>query len=227
MIDGRSESHPQSSPESCSIRPSPGVEPGAARRTAGRGALAMVFALLAGALFANGCSDRPPEAPPQPRTVSGAPSNGAAAAASADGPSSVTPGEPEGAASAPAERFTVPSKTGTFWVQWTADPWPIPVSDPFALEVALFADEACTQPITLPDAGVPLSVDAGMPHHGHGMNVKPKVERLAAASDARFRVTGMLFHMPGRWELMFDLSREGLLERAQTTVHLNPAPPSR
>jgi hypothetical protein len=30
----------------------------------------------------------------------------------------------------------------------------------------------------------------------------------------------MLFHMPGYWELYFDLSREGIMERAQGAVTL-------
>jgi hypothetical protein len=35
-----------------------------------------------------------------------------------------------------------------------------------------------------------------------------------------YRVDGMLFHMPGYWELYFDLSREGVMERAQGAVTL-------
>lgn len=85
------------------------------------------------------------------------------------------------------------------------------------MNVELFEDDACTKPA---NDGT-LSVDAAMPHHGHGMNVRPKVEALGGG---RFRVTGLLFHMPGRWELMFDRTRNGLLERAQTTVQLQATP---
>jgi hypothetical protein len=99
----------------------------------------------------------------------------------------------------------------------------MPVSDPFSLRVELFADEACSVPLVPLGAESTgseetiLTVDAAMPHHGHGMNVRPKVRREA---DGSYLVTGMLFHMPGRWELMFDVTRGGLLERAQTTVEL-------
>ena len=69
--------------------------------------------------------------------------------------------------------------------------------------------------------GVPfdgmLLADAAMPQHGHGMNVKPTVKSLGGG---RFRVEGMLFHMPGSWELYLDLVRAGVLERAQGTVTL-------
>jgi hypothetical protein len=56
-----------------------------------------------------------------------------------------------------------------------------------------------------------------MPHHGHGMNVAPTVKRTRPGE---FRVDGMLFHMPGYWELYFDLVQGGTLERAQGTVTL-------
>jgi hypothetical protein len=56
-----------------------------------------------------------------------------------------------------------------------------------------------------------------MPEHGHGMNRVPKIE---AKEGGRFRAEGLLFHMPGRWELYFDVTRGALTERAQTDVHL-------
>jgi hypothetical protein len=31
----------------------------------------------------------------------------------------------------------------------------------------------------------------------------------------RFDVAGLLFHMPGYWELHFDVARENVVERAQ------------
>jgi hypothetical protein len=67
-----------------------------------------------------------------------------------------------------------------------------------------------------PFAGT-LAADAAMPHHGHGMNVAPTVKRT---KPGEFRVDGMLFHMPGYWELYFDLVQGGTLERAQGTVTL-------
>lgn len=151
-----------------------------------------------------GCGDdtKPSPSATAPRPVQGSP-------APATPPTVVEP-------KAPRVAHTLRAATGTFTVQWSTEPDPIPLSEPFAIDVALFADEACTTPLT----DGTLAVDAGMPHHGHGMNVKAKVEPLGAG---RFHVTGMLFHMPGRWELMFDRSRNGLLERAQTTVLIQPS----
>ena len=55
-----------------------------------------------------------------------------------------------------------------------------------------------------------LRVDAVMPEHRHGMNYAPKVARDAAG---RYLVDGMLLHMGGRWQLLFDVHVAGRAER--------------
>ncbi len=47
-----------------------------------------------------------------------------------------------------------------------------------------------------------LRVDAQMPEHRHGMNYRPSLKQLAPG---QWRAEGLLFHMPGRWELVFDV----------------------
>ena len=68
-------------------------------------------------------------------------------------------------------------------------------------------------------ASLPLSlrVDADMPAHRHGMNYRPTVRTLG---DGRYRVEGLLFHMAGKWRLMFDLSADGRLERLSHEIDL-------
>lgn len=72
--------------------------------------------------------------------------------------------------------------------------------------------------IEYPDGGPPLNehfsflvdtygvelvdVDADMPAHGHGINTDPV---FVLQEDGRYLVEGMLLHMPGAWELYFDL----------------------
>jgi len=68
-----------------------------------------------------------------------------------------------------------------------------------------------------PLSEIELHADAAMPEHDHGMNTKPKVR---ANPDGSFTVKGMLFHMPGRWELYLDVTRAGVTERAQFEVQL-------
>jgi hypothetical protein len=82
---------------------------------------------------------------------------------------------------------------------WTI-PASIAVGKPFVLEVA-----AC------PKRGGAVServrLDAHMPEHRHGMNYRTKV---VAMGPGRFHSEGWLFHMPGRWEFMFDFGSERL-----------------
>ncbi|MDZ4830371.1 MAG: hypothetical protein SGJ09_09270 [Phycisphaerae bacterium] len=109
------------------------------------------------------------------------------------------------------------SGDGGFTARWYTDPDPIVARDPFSVTIELFADDACTTPLV----GGVLALDAAMPHHGHGMNVQPKI---TAVGPGRYRADGMLFHMFGRWELFFDHTTDGQTERAQTTVVLQAVP---
>jgi len=84
---------------------------------------------------------------------------------------------------------------------WTI-PAKIAVGQPFVLELA-----AC------PKAGAVIServkLDAYMPEHRHGMNYRTKVVPLGPG---RFHSEGWLFHMPGRWEFVFDIGAERLTD---------------
>lgn len=66
-----------------------------------------------------------------------------------------------------------------------------------------------------PQAGVVvkgLKVDAGMPAHKHGMNYQPKV---AQTGPATYNATGLMFHMPGKWQFTFDVDTAAGRERIQ------------
>ena len=60
-----------------------------------------------------------------------------------------------------------------------------------------------------------LRVDAQMPAHRHGMNYRA---RVAPQGDGRYRAEGLLFHMPGKWQFLFDLERPGRTERLTADV---------
>jgi hypothetical protein len=66
------------------------------------------------------------------------------------------------------------------------------------------------------NAGPTLTrVDATMPQHRHGMNYRPT---LAAKGGGRYVAEGFLFHMPGRWELSFEVESGGRRTRLATDV---------
>ena len=105
------------------------------------------------------------------------------------------------------------SNDGAWKVVYKVDDPGIRRGEPFDLDAWVFvADDA-----SKPRADVSLAVDAAMPQHGHGMNRVPKIEKLP---DGGFRAEGLLFHMPGKWELYFDVARGPLVERAQVDVEV-------
>lgn len=55
-----------------------------------------------------------------------------------------------------------------------------------------------------------LQVDAFMPEHRHGMNYRPAAKALGGG---RYQIEGLMFHMPGRWDLHFDVTSGGRSER--------------
>ncbi len=62
-----------------------------------------------------------------------------------------------------------------------------------------------------------LRVDADMPEHRHGMNYRAKV---SPQGDGRYVAEGLLFHMPGRWRLLFDVDGGGRSERLAADITL-------
>jgi hypothetical protein len=90
-------------------------------------------------------------------------------------------------------------------VVYRMQPAPVVVSRHFALELAVCPKAGAAPPEA-------LAVDARMPEHGHGMNYKPTVRPLG---DGRFRADGLMFHMPGRWEFVFEVRAGGTTERVR------------
>jgi hypothetical protein len=78
----------------------------------------------------------------------------------------------------------------------------------FAVDALVCGDGAAT---------VLTRVDAQMPEHRHGMNYRPT---LAPKGAGRYVAEGLLFHMPGRWELSFDVESGGRRTRLATDVIL-------
>jgi hypothetical protein len=92
-------------------------------------------------------------------------------------------------------------------VLYRAVPAPIRVNAPFEIEAMACASEPVTG----------LKVDAHMPDHRHGMNYRPTVSPLG---EGRYRARGLVFHMPGRWEILFDVETARGAERVRHAVVL-------
>lgn len=62
-----------------------------------------------------------------------------------------------------------------------------------------------TNPAGRPLEATAITIDGGMPQHGHGLPTAPAVTK--SLGDGRFLIEGMKFNMPGWWEI--DLSIDG------------------
>jgi len=80
-----------------------------------------------------------------------------------------------------------------------------------------FAVEAIVCPGRTAGGDGGLIVDAYMPEHRHGMNYRP---RVTGKGNGRYLADGFLFHMPGHWQLRFDVERDGKTERLVTDIDL-------
>jgi hypothetical protein len=105
----------------------------------------------------------------------------------------------------------VMSNNGDFMVMWQAAPEPIPLNDIFQLSVMVHDSTGDTMLMS----SELTAVDATMPAHGHGMNTAPLV---TANGDGSFVVDGMMFHMAGEWEIVFDVADQGVTDTAATLV---------
>ena len=92
---------------------------------------------------------------------------------------------------------TSSSASGDFTVTLTELPATVPSNELFAFGVTLVAADG------IDPTELEILVDAGMPQHAHGMTVRPKAQR--DRGNGRYKVDGMLFHMPGSWELYVDV----------------------
>ena len=80
---------------------------------------------------------------------------------------------------------------GDLWTAWwRSEPASIPVSAHFSIRFHL-----CGPPVDR------VRVRGWMPDHRHGMNYRPAVTLNGLSGTA----DGLLFHMPGRWQLILDV----------------------
>ena len=102
------------------------------------------------------------------------------------------------------------SNDGAYRVRYAMEPAELEVRELFELRVEVTRTDGAAGQLE-------LAVDARMPEHGHGMNREPLVRSEGAGE---FLVSNLLFHMPGLWELYFDVTEGALTERAQVSLEL-------
>ena len=120
-------------------------------------------------------------------------------------------------AAAPAAAQSCPSLDGArkveserYVVAWRTQPAKIAVGQHFNVEMAV-----CPKPGQ--PAPESVQVDGFMPEHNHGMNYKPAVKPAGAG---RYDAAGMMFHMPGKWDVIFEIRAGGKSDRVTQSVTL-------
>jgi hypothetical protein len=81
-----------------------------------------------------------------------------------------------------------------FALTWRSVPAQPKVGEFFVIEFASCAIGGAS-------AAETFRIDAIMPAHKHGMNFQPKVTMVRPAL---YRAEGLMFHMPGTWQLIFE-----------------------
>lgn len=112
-----------------------------------------------------------------------------------------------GGGATPARPATIEKTTadGRVVVRISPGATRFPVNEHFTLSVVVVSA----------DTGRPLdilvAIDADMPEHKHGMNVKPVLEKTGPGA---YAAKGMLLHMLGKWEIETTLlTPSGATER--------------
>lgn len=101
-------------------------------------------------------------------------------------------------------------ESAKYAITYRTQPEKIAVGQHFALEFALCANDGAVAPES-------VRVNAVMPEHRHGMNYKTTVKNTGAG---RYRAEGLMLHMPGRWEYIFEVRAAGTVERLTRSVVL-------
>ena len=95
-------------------------------------------------------------------------------------------------------------------VAYLTRPGKIAVGQHFEMDLVVCAKQAQPAPEN-------LRIDAHMPEHRHGMNYRTTVK---STDGGRYSADGFLFHMPGRWEFIFEVRSRGKTDRVTQTVLL-------
>jgi hypothetical protein len=93
------------------------------------------------------------------------------------------------------------SDQGIFKTNYISSIDPVPVNQIHTWTVRV--ETAGEQPLEQAE----ITVDGGMPQHGHGLPTKPQVTQNLGDGD--YLVEGMRFNMPGWWEVTFQITANG------------------
>jgi hypothetical protein len=101
-------------------------------------------------------------------------------------------------------------ESSEYVLAYRTTPAPIPMGRHFTVELVVCPRSGAAVPER-------VQIDAHMPEHRHGMNYKALVKPLGSG---RFHAEGLMFHMPGRWQILFDVQNGGGTVRLADSIVL-------
>jgi hypothetical protein len=93
------------------------------------------------------------------------------------------------------------SENGMYRASYTSEVVPLPVNQIHIW--TLHVETADGEPVE----NATITVDGGMPAHGHGLPTVPQITDYLG--DGNYRVEGMKFNMPGAWVITFTIEMDG------------------
>lgn len=101
-------------------------------------------------------------------------------------------------------------ESSRYVLAYRTQPAKLAVGQHFVVEMAVCPKGGEAAPET-------VRVDGFMPEHNHGMNYKAVVR---TGEGGRYLADGMMFHMPGRWDFIFEVRGGGKTDRMTHSVML-------
>ena len=111
------------------------------------------------------------------------------------------------------ERPELTTKTESGWTIYVDTSInPLRINTMHSWQIRVIDSES--KPVTMAS----VSIEGGMPEHDHGLPTQPKV--TSEISPGTYLLQGVRFHMPGRWEIKFTISREDQQEFGMASIQL-------
>ena len=108
---------------------------------------------------------------------------------------------------------TLLSERGLYEITYAVEQSPVPINQIQTWMVRV------TTPNGEPVEDAEITVDGGMPQHGHGLPTAPQVTDYLG--NGTYRVEGMKFNMSGWWVLNFEVTQRGQTDGATFNLVLD------
>lgn len=102
-------------------------------------------------------------------------------------------------------------ESSRYVLSYRTTPAKLAVSQHFSVELVVCAKDGQPAPES-------VRLDGFMPEHNHGMNYRAVVK---PAGSGRYLADGMMFHMPGKWDFIFEVRAGGKTDRMTHAVILH------